>query len=146
MPSAPKSVEVDTVAGRPSHLLVTWQPPETPNGLITNYKVFCFDSSSDIGSGTKQDTSEYQASISNETVLASEMSASVGGLDPYMIYSCIVVAYTSIGKGEPSSTVSGVTDQSCKVDQYFHHCMLIAIVCCLYYISQHLEVLLLTSH
>ena len=129
MPSAPTSVEVDTVAGQPSQLLVSWQLPETPNGLITNYKIFCYkseDSSSSGGSGTKQDTPpSYHDSVSNKTVFASETSAVMGGFDPYTRYDCIVVAYTSIGEGEPSTVESGVTDQSSKVDPF--------IIVCLYY-------------
>lgn len=125
VPSAPKSVQADTIAGQPNQLFVTWQPPDTPNGLITGYTVFCFksedgDSPSKNGSRREDDPTPssnlFEDSVSNITVLGSEMSAIVGGLDPYIIYDCTVIAYTSIGEGDPSSYESGVTDQSSKFD------------------------------
>ena len=115
MPSAPTSVQVETIAGQPNQLLVMWQLPDTPNGLITDYTVYCFGSDEN-GSNTERVTTPssilFQNSISNTTVDGSESSAVVGGLDPYTAYDCSVVAYTSVGDGEPSSVESGVTDQS----------------------------------
>ena len=120
MPTSPTSVQVETISGQPNELLVTWQPPATPNGLITSYKTFCFwsekgptDISDESGSGT--DTAmniTFENSISNVTVLGSEISAVVGGLDPYIRYDCVVIASTLIGEGPPSYFASGVTDQS----------------------------------
>ena len=117
------SVQLDTVEGQPNQLLVTWQPPDTPNGLITEYAVFCFkaedgDSSSENGSKSEGDPTPssnlLEDSVSNITVLGSEMSVTVGGLESYTLYDCTVIAYTSIGEGESSSYESGVTDQSSK--------------------------------
>ena len=115
MPSAPTSVQVETIAGQPNQLLVMWQLPDTPNGLVTDYTVYCFGSDengSDTERGTTPSSILFQNSISNTTVDGSESSAVVGGLDPYTVYDCSVVAYTSVGDGEPSSVESGVTDQS----------------------------------
>lgn len=119
-------MQVETVAGQPTQLLVMWQPPVTSNGVITYYTIFCFESNkdpmqdgfSDEGSGTEADMtfgSQFQNSTNNVTVLGSEMSAVVGGLDPYSGYDCVVLASTSIGEGPPSSYVFGLTDQSSKV-------------------------------
>ena len=123
VPTSPTSVQAETISGQPNQLLVTWQPPATPNGLITSYKTFCFrsekeptDTSDDNGSGTQTGMNiTFEDSISNVTVLGSELSAIVGGLDPYIRYDCVVIASTLIGEGPPSYLVSGVTDQSSKL-------------------------------
>ena len=123
VPTSPTSVQAETIVGQPNQLLVTWQPPTTPNGLITSYKTFCFrsekgptDISDDGGSGTQIGKNiTFEDSISNATVLGSELSAVVGGLDPYIRYDCVVIASTLIGEGPPSYFVSGVTDQSSKM-------------------------------
>ena len=123
VPTLPTSVQAETISGQPNQLLVTWQPPATPNGLITSYKTFCFrsekgptDVSDDNGSGTQTGMNiTFEDSISNVTVLGSELSAVVGGLDPYIRYDCVVIASTLIGEGPPSYLVSGVTDQSSKL-------------------------------
>ena len=127
MPSAPRSVQAETVVGSPNQLLVLWQPPETPNGRITEYTAYCFESyrdanedgSGDLGSGIESDVLSpsaipFHSNAGSTTVLGNETSAIVSGLDPYTRYDCIVIAYTSIGEGEPSSFpfVSGVTDES----------------------------------
>ena len=126
VPSSPISVQVDTISGQPNQLLVTWQPPVTPNGLLTYYKAFCFESekgpmediSNDNGTGIEVDMASsnitFEDSTSNITVLGSELSAVVGGLDPYTRYDCVVIASTVIGEGASSYFVSGVTDQSSK--------------------------------
>ncbi len=124
MPTSPTSVQAETISGQPNQLLVTWQPPSTPNGVITSYKTFCFrsekgptDVSDNGGSGTEtiMNITTFEDSISNITVLGSELSAVVGGLDPYIRYDCVVIASTLIGEGPPSYFVSGVTDQSSKL-------------------------------
>lgn len=123
VPTSPTSVQAEMISGQPNQLLVTWQPPATPNGLITSYKTFCFrsekeptDASDGNGSGTQTGMNiTFEDSISNVTVLGSELSAIVGGLDPYIRYDCVVIASTLIGEGPPSYLVSGVTDQSSKL-------------------------------
>ena len=123
MPTSPTSVQAETISGQPNQLLVTWQPPDIPNGLIISYKTFCFrsekgptDVSDDGGSGTETVMNiTFEDSISNVTVLGSELSAIVGGLDPYIRYDCVVIASTMIGDGPPSYFASGVTDQSSKL-------------------------------
>ena len=122
VPTAPVSVDVNTVAGQPSQLLVTWQPPDVPNGVVSEYRVFCFESmraqDSSDGSGEDYDITPtsipFQDSVSNTTVLGNELSAVMGGLNPYTRYYCTAIAYTSAGEGEASIFVSAVTDQSSK--------------------------------
>ena len=123
MPTSPTSVQAEKISGQPNQLLVTWQPPDIPNGLIISYKTFCFrsekgptDVSDDGGSGTETVMNiTFEDSISNVTVLGSELSAIVGGLDPYIRYDCVVIASTTIGDGPSSYFASGVTDQSSKL-------------------------------
>ena len=122
VPTAPVSVGVNAIAGQPNQLLVTWQLPDVPNGVVTEYRVFCFESmraqDSTDGSGEDYDVTpmsiSFQNSVSNATLLGNESSAVMGGLDPYTRYDCTAVAYTSAGEGEASTFVSAVTDQSSK--------------------------------
>lgn len=110
------SVQVETVTGQPSQLSVSWQPPLTPNGLLTGYTAYCIESPDDevYGSGPPS-VFPFQNITSNATVLGSESSTVVDGLDPYTTYDCFVTAYTLIGEGEPSYAASGTTDESSKL-------------------------------
>ena len=124
VPTSPTSVQAEMISGQPNQLLVTWQPPATPNGLITNYMTFCFESekgpTEDATDGPETDadmtspniTLNFEDSASNVTVLGSELLAVVSGLDPYTRYGCVVIASTMIGDGPSSYFASGVTDQS----------------------------------
>ena len=122
MPSAPTSIAVATISGQPNQLLVSWQPPRVPNGQLTEYMSYCFEPTSrelfgdgyDFKNDSTPSNIPYEDSVSNNTVLGSEMSAVMGGFEPYTEYYCVVVASTSIGTGMPSPLVSGVTDQSSK--------------------------------
>ena len=141
VPTSPTSVRAETISGQPNQLLVSWQPPATPNGLITNYMTICFesekgpaeDTSDDNGSGTEAGmtssnvTLNFEDSTSNSTVLGSELSAVVGALDPYTRYDCVVIASTLIGEGPPSYFVSGVTDQSSE--SFMVNVMAIELLC-----------------
>lgn len=124
VPSAPVSVQVGRISGQPNQLLIIWQPPTTPNGMVISYTAYCFESSEDevYGSGYLGEANRMPSSLmyplenitSNVTVLGSESSAVVSGLDPYKRYACFVTASTSVGKGEPSYAASAVTDESSK--------------------------------
>lgn len=124
VPSAPVSVQVGRISGQPNQLSIVWQPPTTPNGMVISYTAYCFESSEDevYGSGYLGEANRMPSSLmyplenitSNVTVLGSESSAVVSGLDPYKRYACFVTASTSVGKGEPSYAASAVTDESSK--------------------------------
>ena len=102
------------VAGQPNQLLVAWQPPMTPNGLIVGYTAYCFESRYDRVNGSGS-ASSSQNITSYVSALGSDTSAIVGGLSPYTRYDCFVTAHTSIGEGEASYAISGITDESSKL-------------------------------
>lgn len=119
VPSAPTLPQIEMVVDQASQLLVMWQPPLTPNGIIIQYTVYCYvgyqalvinDSHLSNGSGSGDEDI-----IGNITVTGSTLSAIVDGLKPYTNYDCFVTAFTSIGEGETSSLVSGTTYESSKL-------------------------------
>ena len=124
VPSAPVSVQVGRISEQPNQLSIVWQPPTTPNGMVLSYTAYCFESSENdvYGSGYLGEANMMPSPImlpienitSNVTVPGSELSAVVGGLDPYKRYACFVTASTSVGEGEPSYAASAITDESSK--------------------------------
>lgn len=125
MPSAPTLPLSETVVGQASQLMVTWQPPSTPNGMIIQYTAYCYvgdqalvtnDSHLSNGSGSgDEESSSMNIIVSNATVTGSALSAIVDGLKPYTSYDCFVTAFTSVGEGETSYVVSGITYESSKL-------------------------------
>ena len=123
MPSAPTSTQIETVIGQASQLLVTWQPPSTPNGIIIQYTAYCWvgdqalaidDSHLRNGSGSGDEESST-LNVTSNTVTGSMLSAIVDGLKPYTSYDCFVTAFTSVGEGEASNVTSGITYESSKL-------------------------------
>ena len=43
VPSVPLNSDVLSIAGSPTELLVTWDPPSEPNGIILSYTVYYYD-------------------------------------------------------------------------------------------------------
>jgi hypothetical protein len=92
--------------------------------MVISYTAYCFESSEDevYGSGYLGEADRMPSPLmyplknitSNVTVPGSEITAVVGGLDPYIRYACFVTASTSVGAGEPSYAASAVTDESSK--------------------------------
>ena len=124
VPSAPTLPKIEMIVGQASQLLVTWQPPSTPNGMIVQYTAYCSlgdqalvtnDSQLSNGSGSGDEELSTVNIISNVTVAGSALSAIVDGLKPYTSYVCFVTAFTSIGEGETSHVVSGLTYESSKL-------------------------------
>ena len=72
-------------------LIVQWEPPSNPEGIITTYMV--------IYNNMMVDTS------SNDT------NFTITGLDPYTNYSITVIACTSNGCGNESDVVIGTTEE-----------------------------------
>ena len=102
MPSEPSTLTVSRRDGEPNELLVTWSTPESPNGVILNYTMYC--NASDSGDG---DTATV-------VVPGSQLSAVVMNLTPYTYYDCYVTANTSVGEGNSSTVKSAQTDESGK--------------------------------
>uniref|UniRef100_A0AAQ4Q8G2 Roundabout, axon guidance receptor, homolog 3 (Drosophila) n=1 Tax=Gasterosteus aculeatus aculeatus TaxID=481459 RepID=A0AAQ4Q8G2_GASAC len=95
VPSAPpRAVTVVTVKpSNSSSISVSWEPPpsEMQNGVIQEYKVWCF------GGGDNQ--TRYYI---NRTVDGSTLSAALKGLMPGLLYQVEVAAVTSAGIGTRS--------------------------------------------
>jgi netrin-G3 ligand len=79
-PSKPENISVLNINQPKAAILLSWQPPLKPNGVITMYQYI-------IGS-----------SVAN--VSAENMSVMIGDLDYYTDYNVTVVAFTSAGPGE----------------------------------------------
>ena len=75
---------------------MTWNSPESPNGVILNYTVYCNDSES----------------VETLIVSGTKSSAVVMELTPFTYYDCYVTANTSVGEGDPSTIQSAQTDES----------------------------------
>lgn len=124
MPSAPTSPQIETVVGEASQLLVTWQPPSTPNGIVIQYTAYCYvgdqalaTDNSHLRNGSRSGDEESSTLniTSNTAVTGSMLSAIVDGLKPYTSYDCFVTAFTSVGEGEASNVTSGITYESSKL-------------------------------
>lgn len=101
------------VAGNPSSLYISWNPPVYPNGYITHYNVYCQESQLVAGSGGSMfvlPTSAYQP-LFMTTVQGYDMNATVTGFTPFTNYGCQVSANTSIGEGIISATVYQTSDE-----------------------------------
>lgn len=122
VPSEPQEVTISTVYGFPTLLSLSWVPPSTPNGEVTNYIVYCeelpanFDS---IASGSGETSGEIEDVIFPEsnTTLSITLPGNENGtlfpdLMPYTYYNCYVSANTSAGEGNFSIGVIARTDES----------------------------------
>ena len=85
VPSQPLNVAAES--GTRS-IIVSWQPPAEPNGVITQYTITI----TPLNSNSSQ---EFTAS-------GSATSYTVPGLVPYQLVAITVTASTSAGKGPPS--------------------------------------------
>ena len=109
MPSKPESPDADQIRDSPTELLVSWEHPIEPNGIITSYSVYCYDS--EIGSAY----SSEERDILEEplvTVPGDVTEAVVTELIPYTFYNCYITANTSVGEGNASDSTTARTDES----------------------------------
>lgn len=89
---APANLQV--VGNSPSSVLVSWIPPSTPNGVITNYNLYI----------------NYNDGSPEATILQSNaftMNYTVADLQPYQQISVKISASTMPGEGPMSESVSG---------------------------------------
>ena len=118
VPTEPRSIQVLSLAGSPTELLVTWDPPAEPNGILLSYTVYCYVLSND--SITSQpflaplDTLVTTMPIYIE-VPGNQTEAVMEDLVPYTYYFCLVTANTSIGESNSSSIQLNRTDESGKL-------------------------------
>ena len=89
--------QVVNIAKTSTSISVSWIPPATPNGVITEYQLQC---------------SSHEQSF-NHSVNGSQTAATLNGLLPYTNYSCNITARNSAGEG-PAATASVATKQYCE--------------------------------
>ena len=94
MPTVPLNVTV-TTGDILRTLIVEWEPPSSPEGIITTYMV----TYNDITVDTSNNDTNY----------------TITGLDPYTNYSITVLACTSNGCGDQSDVVIGTTAEEGKL-------------------------------
>ena len=99
-PSPPVNVVAENVTSRT--VVVLWDPPVEPNGVILNYTVTFrgIDSPNPVGR-------DFHQSRTESTVVTSAM---LTGLIPGSTYNISVTASTTAGESEPSKEVSTTTD------------------------------------
>ena len=116
----PEEPITKTILGSPLQLLVSWQLPSEPNGVILSYTVYCYESQDSDGSGSGGYNNYLLPMLDTitpgtivQTVAPGNHSQLiVSGLIPYQTYDCYVTANTSAGEGDPSFINSAKTDES----------------------------------
>ena len=89
--------KLSAVSNSCSSLSLSWKVPLKSNGMITKYKLKC--------SGGGQ--------VFNWSVIGSQTTTRLSGLQPYTKYSCSITAHTSVGGG-PAATTSVTTEEGSK--------------------------------
>ncbi|XP_036925545.1 receptor-type tyrosine-protein phosphatase F isoform X5 [Sturnira hondurensis] len=95
--SPPRRVQARMLSA--STMLVQWEPPEEPNGLVRGYRVYySADSRRPLSAWHKHNTD-------------AGLLTTVGSLLPGITYSLRVLAFTAVGDGPPSPTIQVKTQQ-----------------------------------
>ncbi|XP_021105536.1 receptor-type tyrosine-protein phosphatase F isoform X9 [Heterocephalus glaber] len=95
--SPPRRVQARMLSA--STMLVQWEPPEEPNGMVRGYRVYYTpDSRRPLSSWHKHNTD-------------AGLFTTVGSLLPSITYSLRVLAFTAVGDGPPSPTIQVKTQQ-----------------------------------
>ncbi|XP_051044579.1 receptor-type tyrosine-protein phosphatase F isoform X13 [Phodopus roborovskii] len=95
--SPPRRVQARMLSA--STMLVQWEPPEDPNGLVRGYRVYYTpDSRRPLSAWHKHNTD-------------AGLLTTVGSLLPGITYSLRVLAFTAVGDGPPSPTIQVKTQQ-----------------------------------
>ena len=102
VPSAPVNVLV--VDADNTSLLLMWDPPTIPNGIILSYRVEYF------GVETTSTVNSSFYDVMDITVY-NMTSTFIYELVPFSTYNITVAASTSIGEGPPSSMVANMTEE-----------------------------------
>ena len=117
MPSEPQSPNTYQIRDFPTKLLVSWDYPLDPNGIITSYRVYCYGTHNSTayssGGGESYDfTEELVVNVTTAVVSGNITEAVVTELTPYTLYNCYITANTSVGEGSPSDIAGARTDES----------------------------------
>ncbi|XP_035107010.2 receptor-type tyrosine-protein phosphatase F isoform X31 [Callithrix jacchus] len=95
--SPPRRVQARMLSA--STMLVQWEPPEEPNGLVRGYRVYYTPDS-------RRPPSAWHKHNTDAGLLTT-----VGSLLPGITYSLRVLAFTAVGDGPPSPTIQVKTQQ-----------------------------------
>ena len=106
VPSEPR-INVSRRVNEPHELLVTWTSPDSPNGIILNYTVYC-----DIDDGYQGGSGMILLPDVVVVVSGRDYSVIMTDLTPYTCYNCYVTATTSAGEGNSSMVDTAQTDES----------------------------------
>ena len=96
VPTAPRSLMIVDVTD--TTVILSWMPPDSPNGIITRYQV------------------QYRIANSNDTYgnneVTTDLTYTVNGLTTNTEYEFRVRAFTVVGRGHPSNIVTAIFDES----------------------------------
>ena len=95
-----------TVASSTS-LNANWSQPNSTNGVITGYTVYCNSSLNQTYPALSSGDMLESIAVDADTTMAS-----IYNLTAFTSYDCHVTANTSIGEGEASQRVSEVTSEA----------------------------------
>lgn len=94
-PSRPRSIQI--ISQSPDSLLITWQPPDIPNGNITSYTLSVVAVETHAYNILPPIESEVQGATSNSTILK--------GLQPGTKYNISISASNTQGIGKPAYAI-----------------------------------------
>ena len=117
VPSEPQNPDIQSIAGSPTELLVMWDPPAEPNGVILTYTVYCYVLANDSLASESfllPLDSIVTMMPSFTQVPGNQTEVVVVDLVPYTDYFCFITANTSIGESNSSNIVFNRTDESGK--------------------------------
>ena len=106
VPSDPQ-ITISRRVNEPHELLVNWTTPDSPNGIILYYTVYCSIDEDQGGSSILEDRIVVVSGSYHYVI--------VMDLTPYTFYNCYVTATTSAGEGNSSMVVRAQTDESGKI-------------------------------
>ncbi|XP_071800264.1 receptor-type tyrosine-protein phosphatase F-like isoform X1 [Asterias amurensis] len=96
--TAPKEVRASPLSS--STIVVQWEPPERPNGVIRGYNIY-------YSNTPNQDLSSWYSRTEDNT----QRLILISDLNTMQIYSVRISAYTSVGEGPASAPVQVKTQQ-----------------------------------
>ena len=98
VPATPPTITAFNVSS-PYFALVEWNPPTTPNGLITHYNLYV----------------DYENGTNDTFIIKGQVTmCNITDLLPYQLISVELSANTSVGEGPRCPRVTDQTAQSCK--------------------------------